>query len=126
MTDHGKAGNTVFTSVRRQDIRKAPVHLVGFSRLRRVPTAAVALRRDLLTFGGDEMLMSGNVPLHGTAASSEPHLSQAFMAYYRITDTVAQHCIQYRAVPVEYVLLLWLRFCARRFLKSVCLEAAKL
>lgn len=51
VTDHGKAGNAVGLTVVIQNIREAPVHLVGFTGLCDVPAATISLRRNQLAFG---------------------------------------------------------------------------
>lgn len=69
MADHGEAGHSVNLFVVIQDIREPPVHLVGLTGTGCITAPTVALRRDLLTLGGDEMLVGGNVPFRCASAS---------------------------------------------------------
>ena len=61
MADHDEASHSENLFVVIQDIRETPVHLVVFTGTGRIAAPAVALRRDLLTLGGDEMLVGGDV-----------------------------------------------------------------
>lgn len=61
MADHGEASHSENLFVVIQDIRETPVHLVVFTGTGRIAAPAVALRCDLLSLGGDEMLVGGDV-----------------------------------------------------------------
>ena len=74
VADHSEACCTVCVSVVVQHICEAPVHLVGLTRRCDVTAPSVSLGSNLLPFGRDEMLMSGDVPFHCAAASGKTNL----------------------------------------------------
>ena len=90
MADYGEAGHSVNLFVVIQDIREPPVHLVGLTGTGRIAAPAVALRRDLLTLGGDEMLVGGDVPFHCASASRKANCLQPSQTNSKITDSVSQ------------------------------------
>lgn len=77
---HGKAGNIVFAAVIVHHFGEAPVHLVGFSRLRSEPAATAALWCYHLTLGGDEMFMRCDVIFNGCQPSGKSHSLKPFQA----------------------------------------------
>ena len=100
MADHGEASHSVNPFIVIQNIRETPVHLVGLAGGSCIAAPAVALRRDLLTLGGDEMFVRGNVPFHCAAASRKANCLQTCQANSRITDSASQQVVQNRTVSV--------------------------
>ena len=78
VTDHGKAGNIVFAAVIVHHFGEAPVHLVGFSRLRSEPAATAALWCYQLSLGRDEMFMGCNVIFNGCQPAGKSHSLKPF------------------------------------------------
>ena len=90
MADHGEASHSVNPFIVIQNIRETPVHLVGFTGTGRIAAPAAALRRDLLSLGGDEMLVGGDVPFHCAVTSRKANSLQTCQANSRITDSASQ------------------------------------
>ena len=107
-TDHGKTGCIVFTAVVVYHFGKAPVHLVGFSRLGRKPTATAALWRYQLPLGRDKVFVCLDIPLDGTEAALETNRLQPLQAYCRIGDTLTKQFVQVSRIATENSVLLFL------------------
>lgn len=101
MADHGEAGHSVNLFVVIQDIREPPVHLVGLTGTGRIAAPAVALRRDLLTLGGDEMLVGGNVFLYDCCTAVKPGLTQTIQYDRRVLDTLPEQAVDNAGVATE-------------------------
>ena len=93
VTDHGKAGSIVFTAVIVHHLGEAPVHLVGFSRLRGEPTTSASLRSYQLTFGGDEMFMRRNVVLNRCQPAGKSHRLKPFQADRGVGDSFPEQVV---------------------------------
>ena len=89
VADHSEACCTVCVSVVVQHICKAPVHLVGLARRCCVTASTVPLGSNLLPFGRDKVLVSGDVPFHCAAASSKTDFLQPFQACLLYTSDAA-------------------------------------
>lgn len=101
MADHGEASHSVNLFVVIQDIRETPVHLVGFTGTGRIAAPAVALRRDLLTLGGDEMLVGSNVFLYDCCTAVKPGLTQTIPYDRRVLDTLPEQTVDDAGVATE-------------------------
>ena len=72
MADHDKTGNLIGFPLFGHHFDEPPVHLVGFAGSGLVPSAAVSLRGNHLTFGGDKILVGGDVIFYDRFPSLEP------------------------------------------------------
>ena len=123
---HGEAGSGVFRSVVVQNLSKAPVHLVGFSRLSRESAAAVTLWGYQLPLGGDKVFVRLNIPLDGTEATLEPNRLQPLQAYHRIGDALTKQFIQISRVAAENSALLFLTHkTVGRLVEVICFESSE-
>ena len=77
VADHGKACCAVDLPVVVQNICEAPVHLVGLAGICGIATTSVALRRNLLPLGWQEMLVGGNVVFDDGQSTLKAGLQQA-------------------------------------------------
>lgn len=101
MADHGEASHSENLFVVIQDIRETPVHLVGLTGTGRIAAPSVALRRDLLTLGGDEMLVGSNVFLYDCCTAVKPGLTQTIPYDRRVLDTLPEQTVDNAGVATE-------------------------
>ena len=76
VADHGEACRTVCVSVVVQHICEAPVHLVGLARRCGVTASSVSLGSNLLPFGRDKVLVSGDIFFYNGRPSVKTGLLQ--------------------------------------------------
>ena len=119
MADHGETDRLKLGAVRIQNFGGAPIHLECFSWLGRVATAAIALRRDLLPLGRQEMLVPGDVTFDGTTAPGEAHFLKTFHAYRGIADATAEHAVENGRIAVQDLRPLLTGEAMRYFTKAV-------
>ena len=126
MADHSEAGHLKLGSVWIQNLCEAPIHLKCFPRLGRVTATAVALRRDLLPLGRQEMLVRGDVTFDGTTAPGEAHFLKTFQAYSGIADAATEHAVENGRIAIQNLRPLLTCEAVRHFAKAICFQAAKL
>ena len=101
VTDHGEAGCTVDSSVIVQNVCKAPVHLVGLTRSRRIAPPTVPLRCDLLPLGGDEMLVRGDVLFYDCCTTVKPNMAQPIQYDRRVFDALLKQAVNDASITTK-------------------------